>query len=282
MGKQPPGSHLSSYTESTSVEQRDSSRDRRSSSADRSSSELESTDGSEGPPPSDVCPAQEDDFSFIHVSLQPVEVAGLETHLLKDCPPGQALYARNPCSEHGTEPLTGTLLYSLGHPLLAGHLGANAFLSLVLSFLTSNPYITLWLKGDLGCPRYYVPLSTQGFACGLPLSPGRPCTARGPCLEQAQRTGFPGSHSAGMEHCLTAIPVAGPLRGPELSLPGSHGTVTPQVPAVSSPRLHSVLLWSFQEQNRTRPCSRNPTLLEDAGWGHPCTLRGGWRIGTVT
>lgn len=66
VGKQPPGSHLSSYTESTSVEQRDSSRDRRSSSVDRSSSELESTDGPEGPPPSDVCPAEEDDFSFIH------------------------------------------------------------------------------------------------------------------------------------------------------------------------------------------------------------------------
>ncbi|XP_029332753.1 uncharacterized protein KIAA1671 homolog isoform X2 [Mus caroli] len=66
VGKQPPGSHLSSYTESTSVEQHDSSRDRRSSSVDRSSSELESTDGPEGPPPSDVCPAEEDDFSFIH------------------------------------------------------------------------------------------------------------------------------------------------------------------------------------------------------------------------
>lgn len=66
-GKQPPGSHLSSYTESTSVEQHDSSRDRRSSSVDRSSSELESTDGPEGPPPSDVCPAEgDDDFSFIH------------------------------------------------------------------------------------------------------------------------------------------------------------------------------------------------------------------------
>nr|XP_048306289.1 uncharacterized protein KIAA1671 homolog isoform X3 [Myodes glareolus] len=66
-GKQPPSSHLSSYTESTSVEQRDSSRDRRSSSVDRSSSELESTDGPEGPPPSDACPAErEDDFSFIH------------------------------------------------------------------------------------------------------------------------------------------------------------------------------------------------------------------------
>lgn len=66
-GKQPPGSRLSSYTESTSVDQHDSSRDRRSSSVDRSSSELESTDGPEGPPPSDVCPAEgEDDFSFIH------------------------------------------------------------------------------------------------------------------------------------------------------------------------------------------------------------------------
>lgn len=79
-GRQPPGSHLSSYTESTSVEQHDSSRDRHSSSVDRSSSELESTDGPEGPPPSDACPAEgEDDFSFIHVSLQPLEVAGLET-----------------------------------------------------------------------------------------------------------------------------------------------------------------------------------------------------------
>ncbi|XP_049977015.1 uncharacterized protein KIAA1671 homolog isoform X1 [Alexandromys fortis] len=66
-GKQPPSSHLSSYTESTSVEQHDSSRDRRSSSVDRSSSELESTDGPEGPPPPDACPAErEDDFSFIH------------------------------------------------------------------------------------------------------------------------------------------------------------------------------------------------------------------------
>lgn len=66
-GKQPPSSHLSSYTESTSMEQHDSSRDRRSSSVDRSSSELEFTDGPEGPPPSDACPAErEDDFSFIH------------------------------------------------------------------------------------------------------------------------------------------------------------------------------------------------------------------------
>ncbi|CAH6778732.1 2900026A02Rik [Phodopus roborovskii] len=66
-GKQAPSSHLSSYTESTSVDQHDSSRDRRSSSVDRSSSELESTEGPEGPPPSDVCPAErEDDFSFIH------------------------------------------------------------------------------------------------------------------------------------------------------------------------------------------------------------------------
>ncbi|KAL6067671.1 hypothetical protein STEG23_031475, partial [Scotinomys teguina] len=66
-GKQQPSSHLSSYTESTSVDQHDSSRDRRSSSVDRSSSELESTDGPEVPPPSDACPAErEDDFSFIH------------------------------------------------------------------------------------------------------------------------------------------------------------------------------------------------------------------------
>ncbi|OBS71380.1 hypothetical protein A6R68_00077 [Neotoma lepida] len=66
-GKQQPSSHLSSYTESTSVDQHDSSRDRRSSSVDRSSSELESTDGPEGLPPSDSCAAErEDDFSFIH------------------------------------------------------------------------------------------------------------------------------------------------------------------------------------------------------------------------
>ncbi|KAL1768560.1 hypothetical protein HispidOSU_013595 [Sigmodon hispidus] len=65
--RQPPSSRLSSYTESTSVEQHDSSRDRRSSSVDRSSSELESTDGPEGLPTSDACPAErEDDFSFIH------------------------------------------------------------------------------------------------------------------------------------------------------------------------------------------------------------------------
>nr|XP_044988232.1 uncharacterized protein KIAA1671 homolog isoform X1 [Jaculus jaculus]XP_044988233.1 uncharacterized protein KIAA1671 homolog isoform X1 [Jaculus jaculus]XP_044988234.1 uncharacterized protein KIAA1671 homolog isoform X1 [Jaculus jaculus]XP_044988235.1 uncharacterized protein KIAA1671 homolog isoform X1 [Jaculus jaculus] len=67
--KQPPGSRLSSvssHTEPTSADLHGSPREQRSSSADRSSSELESTDGTEGPPPPDSCPAGTvDDFSFI-------------------------------------------------------------------------------------------------------------------------------------------------------------------------------------------------------------------------
>ncbi|XP_058387645.1 uncharacterized protein KIAA1671 homolog isoform X2 [Diceros bicornis minor] len=68
--KQPPSSRLSSLssqTEATSAgDQHDCSRDRRSTSADRSSTDLESTDGTDGPPPPDACPAKRaDDFSFI-------------------------------------------------------------------------------------------------------------------------------------------------------------------------------------------------------------------------
>lgn len=62
--KQPPSSRLaslSSHTEPTSADLRGSPRDQRSSS-----SELESTDGTEGPPPPDTRPAgRVDDFSFI-------------------------------------------------------------------------------------------------------------------------------------------------------------------------------------------------------------------------
>ncbi|XP_069353706.1 uncharacterized protein KIAA1671 homolog isoform X2 [Eulemur rufifrons] len=68
--KQPSGSRLSSLssqTEPTSAgDQYDCSRDQRSTSVDRSSTDLESTDGMEGPPPPDACPAKGvDDFSFI-------------------------------------------------------------------------------------------------------------------------------------------------------------------------------------------------------------------------
>ncbi|XP_009215223.2 uncharacterized protein KIAA1671 homolog [Papio anubis] len=68
--KQPPSSRLSSLssqTEPTSAgDQYDCSRDQRSTSVDRSSTDLESTDGMEGPPPPDTCPAKRvDDFSFI-------------------------------------------------------------------------------------------------------------------------------------------------------------------------------------------------------------------------
>ncbi|KAL2767624.1 uncharacterized protein WCI35_025807 [Daubentonia madagascariensis] len=68
--KQPPSSRLSSLssqTEPTSAgDQYDCSRDQRSTSVDRSSTDLESTDGTEGPPPPDTCPAKRvDDFSFI-------------------------------------------------------------------------------------------------------------------------------------------------------------------------------------------------------------------------
>ncbi|XP_057601194.1 uncharacterized protein KIAA1671 homolog isoform X2 [Hippopotamus amphibius kiboko] len=68
--KQAPGSRLSSLssqTETTSAgDQHDCSRDQRSTSVDRSSTDLESTDGTEGPPPPDTCPEKRvDDFSFI-------------------------------------------------------------------------------------------------------------------------------------------------------------------------------------------------------------------------
>ncbi|TKC52046.1 hypothetical protein EI555_002989, partial [Monodon monoceros] len=69
--KQPPSSRLSSLssqTETTSAgDQHDCSKDQQSTSVDRSSTDLESTDGMEGPPPADACPAKRvDDFSFIH------------------------------------------------------------------------------------------------------------------------------------------------------------------------------------------------------------------------
>nr|XP_055178877.1 uncharacterized protein KIAA1671 homolog isoform X2 [Nyctereutes procyonoides] len=60
-------SSLSSQTEATSAgDQLSCSRDQRSTSIDRSSTDLESTDGMEGLPPPDACPAKRvDDFSFI-------------------------------------------------------------------------------------------------------------------------------------------------------------------------------------------------------------------------
>ncbi|KAM5311053.1 uncharacterized protein KIAA1671 homolog isoform 2-T4 [Glossophaga mutica] len=68
--KQPSSSRLSSlssHTEATSTgDQQDSARDRRSTSVDRSSTDLESTDGTEGPPPPDTGSARTvDEFSFI-------------------------------------------------------------------------------------------------------------------------------------------------------------------------------------------------------------------------
>ncbi|KAF6278044.1 hypothetical protein mRhiFer1_007319 [Rhinolophus ferrumequinum] len=68
--KQPSSSRLSSLssqTEATSAgDQHDCSRDQRSTSVDRSSTDLESTDGTEGPPPPDTCSTKRvDDFSFI-------------------------------------------------------------------------------------------------------------------------------------------------------------------------------------------------------------------------
>lgn len=68
--KQPSSSRLSSLssqTEATSAgDQHDCSREQRSTSVDRSSTDLESTDGTEGPPPPDSCPTKRvDDFSFI-------------------------------------------------------------------------------------------------------------------------------------------------------------------------------------------------------------------------
>uniref|UniRef100_K9IK56 Tankyrase 1-binding protein C-terminal domain-containing protein n=1 Tax=Desmodus rotundus TaxID=9430 RepID=K9IK56_DESRO len=68
--KQPSSSRvssLSSHTEATSTgDPHDCSRDQRSTSVDRSSTDLESTDGTEGPPPLDTGSARTvDDFSFI-------------------------------------------------------------------------------------------------------------------------------------------------------------------------------------------------------------------------
>ncbi|XP_019519501.1 PREDICTED: uncharacterized protein KIAA1671 homolog [Hipposideros armiger] len=68
--KQPSSSRLSSLssqTEATSAgDQHDCSRDQRSTSVDHSSTDLESTDGTEGPPPPDACSTKRvDDFSFI-------------------------------------------------------------------------------------------------------------------------------------------------------------------------------------------------------------------------
>ncbi|XP_029777962.1 uncharacterized protein KIAA1671 homolog [Suricata suricatta] len=68
--KQLPGSRLSSLssqTEATSAgDQHSGSRDQRSTSVDQSSTDLESTDGTEGLPAPDTCPARSvDDFSFI-------------------------------------------------------------------------------------------------------------------------------------------------------------------------------------------------------------------------
>ncbi|XP_053758207.1 uncharacterized protein KIAA1671 homolog isoform X2 [Panthera pardus] len=68
--QQLPGSRLSSLssqTEATSAgDQHSGSRDQRSTSVDQSSTDLESTDGTEGLPPPDACPAKSvDDFSFI-------------------------------------------------------------------------------------------------------------------------------------------------------------------------------------------------------------------------
>lgn len=78
--KQPPSSRLSSlssHTETASAaEPHDSSREQRSTSVDRSSAELDSTDGSEGPPGPETCPARRaDDFSFIDVSSETWEAA---------------------------------------------------------------------------------------------------------------------------------------------------------------------------------------------------------------
>ncbi|XP_036209552.1 uncharacterized protein KIAA1671 homolog isoform X5 [Myotis myotis] len=68
--KQPSSSRLSSLsspTEATEAgDQHDCPRDQRSTSVDRSSTDLESTDGTEGPPPPDTCSTKKvDDFSFI-------------------------------------------------------------------------------------------------------------------------------------------------------------------------------------------------------------------------
>lgn len=71
--KQPPNSHpssLSSQTEPASlVDHHDFSRDQRSTSLDRSSTDMDSTDGTDLPPPGDTYPDEKTtDFSFIDVS----------------------------------------------------------------------------------------------------------------------------------------------------------------------------------------------------------------------
>lgn len=71
--KQPPNSQpssLSSQTEPTSLADRcDFSKDQRSTSLDRSSTDIDSTDGTELPPPGDAYPdGKTTDFSFIDVS----------------------------------------------------------------------------------------------------------------------------------------------------------------------------------------------------------------------
>ncbi|KAM6404100.1 uncharacterized protein KIAA1671 homolog [Rhynochetos jubatus] len=68
--KQPPNSHpssLSSQTEPASlVDHHDFSKDQRSTSLDRSSTDMDSTDGTDLPPPGDTCPDEKTtDFSFI-------------------------------------------------------------------------------------------------------------------------------------------------------------------------------------------------------------------------
>lgn len=71
--KQPPNSHpssLSSQTEPASlVDHHDFSKDQRSTSLDRSSTDMDSTDGTDLPPPGDTYPDEKAaDFSFIDVS----------------------------------------------------------------------------------------------------------------------------------------------------------------------------------------------------------------------
>lgn len=71
--KQPPNSHpssLSSQTEPASmVDHHDFSKDQRSTSLDRSSTDMDSTDGTDLPPPGDTYPDEKTtDFSFIDVS----------------------------------------------------------------------------------------------------------------------------------------------------------------------------------------------------------------------
>lgn len=68
--KQPSSSRLSSLSSPTEAasagDQHDGPGDQRSASVDRSSTDLESADGTEGPPPPDTCSAKKvDDFSFI-------------------------------------------------------------------------------------------------------------------------------------------------------------------------------------------------------------------------